>query len=601
MHILSRRQYYTAVARHLGQELYHPRPVRLILEALKEDAPPLILSSTTRVQTATRQCLLRPREMIYEPFLVRFDDEEDPEKRVALVDFQNLLMADSRVSGLRNQQMQQILTTVREGLMLVDRDFRVAPEYSSAAEEILGIKELANRPLPEILGTVMNPETVRQAEDYLHTLFNPKVIEKLIVKINPLRQVEATVDGENRYLKFAFLRSVEDGVIRRVLVRVEDATRQVLLAREVEQQEKKARARTELTFHLVRAEPGELRDFLVKLEQDLLALQERIEQSPRDRAGRETIEEFFRRVHALKGEAAMLGLPLHQERLHQFEEHLLATRKSGDEADLSELRPFVREVQTLLEESRSVIDQFRRLSEVTKTAPKNSPESRSTEAEADAAESPEEQREVKEPQTFTLKGIERLVRDLCTQLHKQARFVSHVSEEDLPQEYRPLLRDFLIQMVRNSLVHGIESPDDRLDAEKPLVGELQFAVRFHEEESQMEAIFQDDGRGLDRERIAEKARRRGLHWQTDEELYNLIFTSGFSTAETTTENAGRGIGMDLLRAQITEAGGVITPHSDPGVFCAFQVVLPWPARPVPASGKPAASPAKQTPTFAEPA
>jgi HPt (histidine-containing phosphotransfer) domain-containing protein len=569
-----------------------------MLEAQKEDGPPLILSSTTRVQTATRQCLLRPQEMIYEPFLVRFDEKEDPEERIALVDFQDLLMADSRVSGLRNQQMQQILTTVHEGLMLVDKELRVAPEYSAAAEEILGTDNLANRPLLEVLGEVMQPETVRQAEDYLKTLFNPKVIEKLIVKINPLRQVDAQVKGVDRFLQFGFMRSVENGEIRRVLVRVEDTTRQILLAREVEQQEKKARARTELTFHLVRAEPGELRDFLLKLEQDLQTLHERIDQAAVDGSTQGIIQEFFRRVHALKGEAAMLGLPLHQDRLHQFEEHLLALQDSGDTPDLAELRPYLREVRTLLEESQSVIEQFRRLSEVTGRATRKS---NGTASARPAVEAPPDAgaQEPREEQSFTLKGIERLVVNLCGQLNKQARFVSHVREDDLPVEYRPLLRDFLIQMVRNSLVHGIENPDDRMEAEKPLVGELQFALRFYEEENQLEAIFQDDGRGLDREKIAEKARRRGLHWQTDEELYNLIFTSGFSTAETTTENAGRGIGMDLLRAKITEAGGVITPHSDPGVFCAFQMVLPWPAQR--ADRKPAASPANHSPTFAEPA
>ncbi len=577
VHCLSRGQYLSAIARRLGPELYHPRPIRVMIESLNIPEPPLILPADTRVQDATRQCLQRHNDLLYEPFLVRDPATEDKPEQLAVIDFQDLLMADSRVSSLRNQQMANILTTVREGLLMVDPDFRIAPEYSREAERIFAQSDLGDCYFPDILREVTDDDTAERGEDYLRTLFNPNVIEKLITKINPLREI-AVACGEpgesetTKYLRFGFLRSMEAGEIRRVLVRVEDVTRQVLLAKEVEEQEKRARQRTELTFHLVRAEPEPLREFLKNLDRELAAAADLLKLNGESPTPAEVRDQLFRTIHGLKGEAALLGLPLHQQRLHDFEDHLQYLKKADlNRESLRSLQPKLLHVRELVEESRGLIEQFRRLSGPTTESQEAGEPARSV---ADAIDNNGLRQET--GKTEILPQIERLVADLCGKHNRQARFVSHTPEAEFPSQYRPLLRDLLVQLVRNSIVHGIETPDERIEAEKPLVGELQFAIRDHPGDGQIELIFQDDGRGLQPEKLARKAEELNFTWETEEDLYGLIFESGFSTAETLSEDAGRGVGMDLLRDRIGEAGGLITPFSDPGVFCAFQVLLPRP-------------------------
>lgn len=141
----------------------------------------------------------------------------------------------------------------------------------------------------------------------------------------------------------------------------------------------------------------------------------------------------------------------------------------------------------------------------------------------------------------------------------------------MPERYHQLLRESLVQFSRNSVVHGLESRQVRLELGKPELGTLQFAVRRHD--SHIELIFQDDGGGLDLEKIRRRASARQMRF-TEAELPLLIFRSGFSTADETTMDAGRGVGMDVIRDRVHEFGGHVIPHFEPGVFCAFQVVLP---------------------------
>jgi chemosensory pili system protein ChpA (sensor histidine kinase/response regulator) len=131
-------------------------------------------------------------------------------------------------------------------------------------------------------------------------------------------------------------------------------------------------------------------------------------------------------------------------------------------------------------------------------------------------------------------------------------------------------------LLRNCVAHGIELPEARVAAGKDPVGQIHIAL--HHEGNDVSAEFQDDGRGLDLPRIREKALQQGLISPTQEltpaEAANLIFMPGFSTAEHVTELAGRGIGMDVVRAEVNGLGGRIETTTTPGKGTSFKLVLP---------------------------
>ena len=131
-------------------------------------------------------------------------------------------------------------------------------------------------------------------------------------------------------------------------------------------------------------------------------------------------------------------------------------------------------------------------------------------------------------------------------------------------------------LLRNSVAHGVESPPQRLAAGKDATGEIQVTVT--QEGNEIGVDCRDDGSGLDLERIRQRAIERGLlqadHQASDGELANLIFRPGFSTADEVTELAGRGVGLDVVRAEVNAMGGRIETASSPGQGTSFKLVLP---------------------------
>ncbi len=180
------------------------------------------------------------------------------------------------------------------------------------------------------------------------------------------------------------------------------------------------------------------------------------------------------------------------------------------------------------------------------------------------------------PMSGTFRKMTRLVRDLAAQQQKQVQLVADGEETELDRNIVEELSDPLVHMIRNSIDHGIESPAARELQGKPALGTIRLSAA-HQRGGIVIAI-QDDGKGLDRDRILAKARERGLIKPdailTEEETFALIFAPGFSTAEKVTDVSGRGVGMDVVRRNIEKLRGKIEIRSVAGQGTTFTIVLP---------------------------
>lgn len=172
----------------------------------------------------------------------------------------------------------------------------------------------------------------------------------------------------------------------------------------------------------------------------------------------------------------------------------------------------------------------------------------------------------------------RLVRDLSTKLGKDMELEMVGRDAELDRTVVDALGDPLVHLVRNSLDHGLEPPDVRVAAGKPRTGKLTIAARHAGGSVVIEV--RDDGRGVNPEMVGKRAVERGL---IDAEAarhldmrgaIELLFTPGFSTAETTSDISGRGVGMDAVRAKIRELGGEVLMDSTPGQGTSAQIRLP---------------------------
>jgi two-component system, chemotaxis family, sensor kinase CheA len=179
------------------------------------------------------------------------------------------------------------------------------------------------------------------------------------------------------------------------------------------------------------------------------------------------------------------------------------------------------------------------------------------------------------PMDYVFSRFPRMVRDLASKLGKKVEFVTHGAATELDKGLIERIVDPLTHLVRNSIDHGIETPAVRAAAGKGETGRLSLSASHQGGNIVIEVS--DDGGGLNRERILAKAKQNGLpiaDTMTDPEVWQLIFAPGFSTAEVITDVSGRGVGMDVVKRNITAMGGVVDIHSSKGFGTTISISLP---------------------------
>jgi two-component system, chemotaxis family, sensor kinase CheA len=179
------------------------------------------------------------------------------------------------------------------------------------------------------------------------------------------------------------------------------------------------------------------------------------------------------------------------------------------------------------------------------------------------------------PMDFVFSRFPRMVRDLATKLGKKVDFVTSGAATELDKGLIERIVDPLTHLVRNSIDHGIEMPDVRKAAGKSETGRL-FLSASHQGGSIIIEVS-DDGGGLNRDKILAKARQNGLPLtdnMSDADVWQLIFAPGFSTAEQVTDVSGRGVGMDVVKRNITAMGGTVDIRSAKGFGTTISISLP---------------------------
>ena len=180
------------------------------------------------------------------------------------------------------------------------------------------------------------------------------------------------------------------------------------------------------------------------------------------------------------------------------------------------------------------------------------------------------------PISFSFSRFPRMVHDLCQKLGKEVELKISGEQTELDKTVMEKIGDPMVHLVRNSLDHGVESPEERIAAGKPAVGTVHLNA-YHKGGSIVIEIT-DDGKGIDPEAILAKARDRELIGPDEtlplEKIYDLLFQPGFSTAQVVSDVSGRGVGMDVVKRNIKDLGGTVEVKSAVGKGSTFTIRLP---------------------------
>ncbi len=498
----------------------------------------------------------------------------------------------SAAAASAQRQVANILGTVREGLFLVGRDLRLGETFSESLIELLRVPAPAGRSFEEVLKPLVDEKTLATALKFVQLLWKDRVHEELIESVNPLNQIEVSFTNAHggadvRYLAFAFRRvRSQDSTGDYLLGVVTDVTDRVLLAREVEHVKSDSDSQATVLLQLLRVEPAMLQSFLSTTElacrkSNALLNASGIEQDDL----RKKLNGVFRELHALKGEAAALTLTSFVQRIHGIEDKL-STLRAREKLNGNDFLPVVVKLDELLSHVatiQSMQDRIAAIKPISAVAPPGNPPRHDTArirapqlTEPGQSLAPARPASARTPPLSDM--LRSLVREVATARSRSVRLVAR-GLEDIPASYAGVVKDICIQMIRNSIVHGIESASERMAQGKSPEGTLQISFAGDSADDYLLTI-EDDGRGLSYEQIIDKALRLGvLNPQQAAGLdrgsiYRLIFRPGFSTEDEVSEHAGRGVGLDAVSSLVRESGGKVGVSTGAGQYTRFKVLLP---------------------------
>jgi HPt (histidine-containing phosphotransfer) domain-containing protein len=471
------------------------------------------------------------------------------------------------------RETDTILHSLRAHLMLIDSSYLIQSRYSSELESVFNQKNLGNENFLNLLQRLLSERMFKTARDYLVLLFDESKRERTVLKVNPLDEVEINMTGPDgvvsvRYLKFSFRRIVENASVVRVLVSVEDVTEATLRERQLRESEQAKVKQFEMLIGILHVQPPDLDGFMALAREQLAIVDEALKVSDFTAATvaqtgllRQRLDVVLQRVHNIKGNASLLRLEFFENEAQQFEQRIIDLRHrpalGGDDflnlvIGLADFRADLDALQALRV----------KLAGIQRTA--------------------QSRQEIGDELVV---NVEDLAKTLAKKLGKEVKVEAEgFDSRKLPQSLRLVVKDALIQLTRNSLAHGIEAPEARELDGKPRVATITIAPLPGMRQGEFGFTFRDDGRGLDAHLIREKA--VALHLLDasqasnvpDSQIAGFIFAPGFSTASVATIDAGRGMGMNVIKQRIVDdCGGEIGVDSEAGQFCEFSFVLPLPA------------------------
>lgn len=480
---------------------------------------------------------------------------------------------------LMQQESNTIFDSVGNGLCLIGEDWKIGHQVSSAMYSIFETDTLAERSFLELLRQHITEKDVATLESFLGLLFQPKTNSKQLDKFNPLKSIEVTLNWDGRsfvskHLGFDFKRIIANEKIASVLVTVMDVTDKVALENELKRSAEGKERQTDLIMEIIQSDRKELEIFIGKTEKEL----DQINDSLRDfgvqsnetesiQDSHTLLEDIFRKIHNIKGNSSLLGLGSVTESCAKVETKLGELRDqneiTGEQflsslVELAYLRELLGEYDDLI---HSLLKNF--------TLP-NSDEV------------------VDQTDSSPWKQLHQLSQKIASDEGKKVDLNLMALKTDLLTDHQnEELQDVLIQLTRNAIAHGIEVPETRIARNKWAEGTIQIASSFLEPSQSplkaptLQVRFEDDGQGLDPEKIVNKAIEKGLITKSEANQLDdvrkvaLIFKPGFSSAKTATEHAGHGAGMDIIREKIMKSlNGKLRLKYETGEKFILKILIP---------------------------
>jgi len=448
--------------------------------------------------------------------------------------------------------------SMKIGLFFMDKNNIIQDHYSRYLEELLSDTKLFGKNLMDIIADSVTPSEAEAIKDYFNMILERTYDQEMLDDINPLNELHYVnkETGDKKVFQFAFA-TVERGHGEIfLLVTVYDITTRVELQERLAEEEARRQEEMQSVFELIQVEPDVFSDFMADMEHELdeiVAIQKNETLSTHD-----SLVKIYQSVHAIKSNAVILGLNVFGNKVHNLESKIKKLREMGT-VPFSEMLNLTMEIDKISKEKDGFKDILNKIQSYAGGGGKGGGE--------------------KQNVKVLIESLAKTTSRVAEDLEKQINFVStDIDPEAIDKGPRRVIKEILMQLIRNSALHGIEMPEDRKAKGKNEVGTIKLSIKMTEDHKNVQVKLSDDGGGLNFKKIAERALERGLIKKEDannnDMLTKVIFMPGFSTADTETVHGGRGIGLNLVRDRIKEVNGVIKLRSEQNKGTLFFMSFP---------------------------
>lgn len=520
-----------------------------------------------------------------------------------------LRIADAEAIEAR-RETEEIMETVNTGLFLLDKDLNIGNQHSKALKDIIGTDRIAGEKFDSILRGRISDKDLETTRQFIGQLYNPRVKTKLVNDLNPLNKVNLHSESEDgvssRYLDFRFSRVYEGKDIARILVNVQDVSDAVLLEQRLEKERAQNDMQVEMLTTILNVSPALINDFINNTKAHIDKMNNILKNPGSSQFELEgKLKSLYREMHSLKGEASALKLHSFTKIATDAEDKLQALQRQGQLSG-NDFLPLAVHLDDLLSLSQTIEALGERItasSGVNTIATKSSQDTANNitnnttvqtttnnlkEQEVSGVQAVsmdvdfDENHSIKKPSSAIESYYKNFADDIAKRQGKQIEMhiegFDAIDGMDMSNDTQSAIKEIALQLIRNAIVHGVETPEQRKLSFKATTGVINMALA--EQDDMIVLTVEDDGHGIDYDKIRQKLLSLGGYSEDEvkelskQQLLNALFSSGFTTKESADEDGGRGVGLDIIKSHAKELGGKLNVHSEYGRLTRFNVKLP---------------------------
>jgi two-component system chemotaxis sensor kinase CheA len=526
-----------------GFNLYSKNPIR---EIMSSDF--LKVNYFMPLDQVSGIAMQRPFELLYNPIVV-----EREGKYSGIVMIKDLLDTCMKIAQAERDEITVMKDSLKIGLFFMDSKYIIQDHYSRYLEEMLSETGLSGQCFSDLLSASFNAKELNAIKDYFTMVFERIYDQSMLDDINPLGEFEYVNDktGVRKVFSCSFSVIEQAHGEAFILAVIYDITSKVELQRRLEEEENRRQEEMKNVFELIQVEPRVFDDFFEDAEYEFERINETLKNETM--SAHEALVEIYQSVHAVKSNAVILGLNTFGDKVHNLESKIKKLREE-ENVSADNMSNLIMELEKISQEKNG----FKAtLEKINSFKPSVSGQ--------------------RQGQFVLVESLTKTVNKASEDMGKKIKFiVDGINDEAIEKGPRRIIKETLMQLARNSVVHGIEPPADRIAQGKDETGIIRLSIETNG--NLIHVKLGDDGRGLDYEKIAQKALRLNLIKPEEANninaLLKVIFSPGFSTAETEGIHAGRGIGLSLVQDRVRSGKGSIKVQTKPKKGTVFNIFFP---------------------------